>query len=179
MSSVQSWRNAMHHKDANRDRVWRALACLVALALSGCGKGPDSDGTKEAKPGDAGVAIGGQKAPEPVVTVDDKVREPATVEEAARLLDLRSFPLMEGAELMGRPSLGALSYSAKGEPKQALQFQRQHLTERGWKELPDVRNEKTYSQSNFTRDGFVIWVSVYEMSDKAGWVDVSMSNSGN
>src|SRR6478672_1947092 len=65
-----------------------------------------------------------------------KAEEPATVEEAAKVLDLRTFPRMDGAQESSLQSLGMLMYSAKGTPKEAFEFQRQELAKRGFKELP-------------------------------------------
>ena len=153
--------------------------CLLAVASTGCGRAPDAAQTQNgsdpgAKPSGAQVVTAAQ-----VVTIDDTPREPATVEEAARLLDLRTFPTLEDPKFIGKPTLGRLSYEAKAETKAALEFQRKHLTERGWKELPDSQFKPEYAQSNFTRDGFVVMVSVFETSDKPGTVNVSFQNYGN
>jgi hypothetical protein len=150
---------------------------LLAVGTTGCGRAPDAAQTQDgsepgAKPSAAQVVTA-------AVTIDDTPREPATVEEAARLLDLRTFPVLDDPKFIGKPTLGRLSYDAKGETKAALDFQRKHLTERGWKELPDSQFKDAYAQSNFTRDGFVVMVSVYETSDKPGTVNVSFQNYGN
>src|SRR5687768_5605417 len=72
-------------------------------------------------------------APEAVAQRPGK--EPATVGEAARVLDLRTFPLLEGATVHMR-SLGILVYVGKGSPQEAFDFQRRELTKRGFQELP-------------------------------------------
>ena len=68
---------------------------------------------------------------------DDAVRIPATVEEAAKALDLNQFPLLPGTPAPGGRSMAQLSYEGPGEVKSGYEFQRKNLVERGWKELPD------------------------------------------
>src|SRR5262245_582766 len=60
-----------------------------------------------------------------------KPAEPATVEDAMRILDLRTFPLIDGGKVTFR-SLGMLMYSAQVTPKEAFEFQRRELTNRGF-----------------------------------------------
>ena len=67
---------------------------------------------------------------------NEKLAEPATPEEAAKVLDLRTIPIMVGAKVSSQRSLGMLMYSAKATPKAAFEFQRQMLLKRGFKELP-------------------------------------------
>jgi hypothetical protein len=166
----------------------RLLALLgawaILLGLGGCGgkpsdaNAPPANGPTGGPPTSQPVTAADTSASRPV-TVDETPREPATVEEAARLLDLRTIPLLEGPEFIGKPTLGRLSYTAKSDTKTALEFQRKQLTERGWKELPDSQLKAEYALSNFTRDGFVVMVSVSEMSDKPGSVYLSLFNYGN
>ena len=117
------------------------------------------------------------------VTVDETSREPATVEAAARVLDLRKFPVMEGARVTGdMRTLGMLMYEAQGEAKTAFEFQRKQLQERGWKELPGAYLDATNASAKFTRDGFLIAVSTYDTSSdpkKVGWASVTLVNHGN
>src|SRR5690348_6400894 len=87
-----------------------ALACL-----SGCGaKQGSADNTAES----------------------DAAKTPATVEEAARVLDLATFPLMDGAKSAQSRHVANLSYVAPGDGKKALDFRRNAFVERGWKQLP-------------------------------------------
>ncbi len=159
-------------------------ACVLLFGSGGCGgkmsdaNAPTSNGPGGGTPANQPVKFDDASASQ-AVKVDDTPREPASVEEAARLLDLRTFPLLEGPELIGKPTLGRLSYTAKGDTKTVMEFQRKPLTERGWKELPDSQLKAEYALSNFTRDGFVVMVSVSEMSDKPGSVYVSLFNYGN
>jgi len=69
-------------------------------------------------------------------TSADAIKTPATVEQAARVLDLSTFPLMEGARSAESRHVANLSYVAPGDPKKALEFQRKAFVAQGWKELP-------------------------------------------
>jgi hypothetical protein len=139
----------------------------LTMLLAGCGKAPDP-----AKSAPAAAAEG------QAVMVDETPREPASVEETARLLDLRKFPTLAEPKFMGRPTLGGLSYEAKGDIKAAYEFQRKNLTDQGWKELPDKQAEAEYAQGFFTRDGFLVFVSVSKTGNM-GLVYVSLFNHGN
>ena len=110
---------------------------------------------------------------EPAVTVDETPREPATVEQAIKLLDLRKFPVMAGAEVPDeRRQVGLLLYQRSGELAEAFEFQRKHLKELGWKELPGGQSvESGNPRAIFTQDGFIVSMS-------AGTF-VSIQNHGN
>ncbi len=56
-------------------------------------------------------------------TSADAIKTPATVEQAARILDLSTFPLMDGAKPPGRATMANLSYVAPGDLKKAFEFQ--------------------------------------------------------
>jgi hypothetical protein len=164
MNTTGTYRNRM---------PWLALLAAwgMVLGLGGCSQAP------EVGKGPTGPSAG-TPGSQPV-TIDDTPRAPATVEEAARLLDLRTFPVLEDPKFSGKPTLGGLTYKAKGDTKTALEFQRKHLTERGWKELPDSRFKPEYAQSHFTHDGFIVSVSVSQSDKEPGTVDVSLHNYGN
>ncbi|MFO0947924.1 MAG: hypothetical protein U1D30_18710 [Planctomycetota bacterium] len=111
-----------------------------------------------------------------------KSNEPATAEAAARVLDLRKFPVMDGAKISGHRSLGMLTYDAKGTPKQAFEFQRKELTKLGFKEMPGGYSDENNNSGHFTKDKFVIAVSStpsYNEPNQAGWSSVSIFNRGN
>lgn len=117
------------------------------------------------------------------VAVDQTPREPATVAEAAKLLDLRTLPLLEGADVPGgRTQLGSLYYSAKAELPDAFAFHRQQLKELDWQELPGSRLGGANPRAVFTQAGFVVALSASEVSyppEKEGFVSVSINNHGN
>lgn len=135
----------------------------------------------------AGVSLGASAAIDPsilrttVVAAEDSAKEAATIEEAAKVLDLRTLPLPEGAVVtMGR-HLGTVSYEVPADFKKAFQFQQQQLAKLGWKELPGSVNQATYSSATFQKSGFVVSVMCYPKSDpdKKGMTDVFIYNYGN
>ncbi len=123
-------------------------------------------------------------SPEPdEVSVDETPREPATVAEATRLLDLRTLPLLEGAEVPGgRTRVGSLGYHVKAELQEAFAFHFGQLKESGWRELPDSRLDGQNPLAFLTQKGFVVTLSAIEITwqpDKKGFVMVSINNHGN
>src|SRR5215467_8446372 len=117
-------------------------AIIVALALGflfGCG-------AKNGAPNDT--------------TSDSATRTPATVEQAAKVLDLSTFPQMDGAKSAESRHVANLSYVAPGDAKKALEFNRKAFGEKGWKELPNSSITDDSASAMFARDGFVIALSV-------------------
>ncbi|MFO1002779.1 MAG: hypothetical protein U0936_20815 [Planctomycetaceae bacterium] len=70
----------------------------------------------------------------------------ATVEAAAKVLDLRTFALPDGVEMLGEQSLGTLAYGTSADPKAAYEFQKKQLAKLGWKELPGAMTDATLRQ---------------------------------
>src|SRR5438045_9653790 len=70
-------------------------------------------------------------------TSADAIKTPATVEQAAKILDLSTFPLMDGAKPLELPQVANLFYLATGDVKTAFEFNRKALLAQGWKELPN------------------------------------------
>jgi hypothetical protein len=83
----------------------------------------------------------------------------ATVEAAAKVLDLRTLGTPEGAELQGEQHVGAMSYGTSADPTAAYKFQKQQLTKLGWKELPGAMTEAAYASGMFSKDGYSLSVS--------------------
>jgi hypothetical protein len=107
-------------------------------------------------------------------------RKPATVEEAAQVLDLETFPLLDGADEPGERRMASLFYQAKGEVRKAYDFQKQALVAKGWKELPDPYVTDESASGTFTKDGFVTSVSVSPGdARKPGTVQVMIAQHGN
>ena len=71
-----------------------------------------------------------------LIAAEDLAKSAATVEEVAKVLDMRTLALPEGAVSDGVRQLGALNYSVKGDLKSAFKYQQQQFTKSGWKELP-------------------------------------------
>ena len=110
-------------------------------------------------------------------TSADAIKTPATVEQAARVLDLSTFPLMDGAKSAESRHVANLSYVAPGDPKKALEFQRKAFGAQGWKELPNSTISDQSASAMFARDGFVVSLSVIPF--EATGVAVRMQNLGN
>ena len=132
-----------------------AVACTVAF-LFGCGaKNQAADDTTSA----------------------DAIKTPATVEQAARVLDLSTFPLMDGAKSAESRHVANLFYVAPGDVKTAFEFNRKALLAQGWKELPNSSVTDHSASAMFSRSGFVIFVSVTPTGD--GTQQVRLQNQGN
>jgi hypothetical protein len=132
------------------------LACALGC-LCGCGqKNRASDDTTSA----------------------DAIKTPATVEEAAQVLDLSTFPLINGAEPPGSRQVANLSYLATDDVKKAFEFNRKAFLEQGWKELPNSSVTEQSAGAMFSRNGFVVFLSVSPSGDP-GKLYVRLLNQGN
>ena len=107
----------------------------------------------------------------------DAIKTPATVEQAARVLDLSTFPLMDGAKSAESRHVANLSYVAPGDPKKALEFHRKAFGAQDWKELPNSTISDESASAMFSRDGFVVSLSVIPF--EATGVAVRLQNLGN
>ena len=107
----------------------------------------------------------------------DAIKTPATVEQAARVLDLSTFPLMDGAKPLESPRVANLFYLATGDVKTAFEFNRKALLAQGWKELPNTSVTEQSASATFSRNGFVVFVSVTPSGD--GSLQVRLQNQGN
>lgn len=108
----------------------------------------------------------------------EKPGEPATVEAAAKVLDLRTIALPEGAKVGSNRTLGMLMYEAKAKPKAAVEFHRKDLLKRGFKELPDGYTSETTVAVNFSKDGYLVRASASGSPDGGG-TSVTLVNDGN
>src|SRR5690242_18896972 len=107
----------------------------------------------------------------------DTIKTPATVEQAARVLDLSTFPLMDGAKNAELRHVANLSYVASGDGKKALDFHRRAFLERGWKELPGSYVTDQSASAMFARNGFVVALSVIPFEETG--LSVKLQNLGN
>jgi hypothetical protein len=110
-------------------------------------------------------------------TSGDAIKTPATVEQAAKILDLSTFPLMDGARSSESRHVANLSYVAPGGPKKALEFHRKAFSGQGWKELPNSFVSDQSAGAMFARDGFVVSLSVIPFEEND--VSVRLQNLGN
>lgn len=105
---------------------------------------------------------------------------PASVEEAAKVLDLATFPLMDESEAPAVRRTASLAYEAKGDVPKAFEFQKQALAERGWKEIAGSFSSDQSASGTFARDGFRASVSVFRGdSRKPGTVRIAINGHGN
>jgi hypothetical protein len=120
---------------------------------------------------------GAKKGEAENTTSADAIKTPATVEQAAQILDLSTFPLMDGAKPPESRQLATLFYVATGDVKAAFEFNRKALLAKGWKELPNTSVTEQSASGMFSRNGFVVFVSVIPNGD--GSVQVRLQNQGN
>ena len=125
-------------------------------------------------------ACGPKKAANDNTTSDGPIQKPATVEQAAQLLDLSTFPLMDGATPPGSRQVAHLSYVATGDVKTGFEFHRKALVGQGWKELPNTSVTEQSAGATFSRSGFVVSLAVYPTPNRqTGGVSVTLQNRGN
>lgn len=105
----------------------------------------------------------------------------ATVEQAAKVIDLSTLPLAEGAKDAFGRHVGMVSYEVASDSKTAFQFHQKQLTKLGWKELPGATSQAQYLSANFQKEGFTLTVSSYAGSDptQPKSAMVSITNLGN
>jgi hypothetical protein len=111
-------------------------------------------------------------------TSADAIKTPATVEQAAKVLDLSKFPLVDGAKPLESPQVANLFYLAPGDVKTAFEFNRKALIAQGWKELPNSSVTDQSASAMFSRSGFVVFVTVTPHGEP-GSVQVRLLNQGN
>ncbi len=106
---------------------------------------------------------------------------PATVAEAAKAIDLETFPLMPGGASNSPRRLANLDYKTRSDARAAFAFQKKTLEERGWKELAGGYLTDQFCSGTFGKDGFTVSVSTGPASgpDGAGLVDIRLASHGN
>jgi hypothetical protein len=109
---------------------------------------------------------------------DEPIQEPATAEQAARILDLSTVPLVDGAKPPWPRRVAGLSYAATSEVKNAFEFHRKTLTSQGWKELTGSSVTAQSASATFSKAGFTLSLSVYP-NGQTGIVLISLQNHGN
>ncbi len=135
----------------------KVLVACALVCLSGCG--PKKSGADN-------------------TTSDGPVQKPATVEQATQVLDLSTFPLMDGAKPERARQVANLTYAATGNVKAGFDFHRKALNAQGWKELPNSSVTEQSASAMFARGGFILSLSVFS-SGKNGDLSVMLQNLGN
>jgi hypothetical protein len=127
---------------ACRTRSRRILFVLaLALTLPGCEKSDTSD--KSGAP-----------------------PTPASLKEVLGVIDLRTFPVMEGAINIHKSPVGthfSIPQADKGKVVQAVEFYRANLAEAGWKPATDPKLWKVYeegAQLVFVKQDFMLYASI-------------------
>ena len=143
-----------------RVALWQGLTICALFALVGCGP---KKGSAENPGGDDKSAA---------------KTTPATVQEAAQVLDLSALPLMEGAQAPGSRQVANLSYIASSDVKTAFEFHRKALLAQQWKELPGSSITEQSATASFGNSGFIIFLSV-RPHGPAGRSAVMLQNQGN
>lgn len=169
-----------------REFRMRVAPILVLSSLAGCGGGNTAPPKNDADL--AAVAKAEPKAPPPT-TADPAVAPaepaapppapaepaapaapvpaappapvlPATAAEAAEVLDLRKFPLLEGAADPGMRTLAQLHYEAPGKVREAFASQVKELATRGWTIEPNGYVSDESASGTFRKDGFTLSLSI-------------------
>ena len=84
---------------------------------------------------------------------------------------------MDGAKPPESRQVANLFYVAPGDAKKALEFHRKAFSAQGWKELPNSSVSDQSASAMFSRDGFVVSLSVIPY--EATGVSVRLQNLGN
>lgn len=116
-----------------------------------------------------------------VIAAEDLVKDAATVDDVAKVLDLRTLPVMDGAKLSDSRQLGTLTYEIEVDLKKSFEFHQKQFLKLGWKEMPGSRSEVTYCTANFQKSNFVVTVMSYDgaMPDKPKSSRIFINNLGN
>jgi hypothetical protein len=120
---------------------------------------------------------GAKKGTAEETTSADAIKTPATVEEAAKVLDLSTFPVPHGAKPLQSPQVANLFYLATGDVKTPFEFNRKALLAQGWKELPNSSVTDQYASASFSRNGFIVDLSITPTGDRTQ--QVRLLNMGN
>jgi len=103
---------------------------------------------------------------------------PATVAQAAAVLDLSQFPLLNEAEEVRQRHVAGLFYNSQSSVPEAFDFQRKQLLERKFVELPATSVSDQTASGGFAREGFRVSVTVFP-AGKPGESSVTITNHGN
>lgn len=104
-------------------------------------------------------------------------KTPVTVEQAATVLDLSKFPIVEGAKPPWPRGVASLSYEAPGNVKTVFEFQRKNILSLGSKELPNSSVTAQAASAMFLKKGFLISVSVFP--HETNRISIFIQNHGN
>lgn len=101
----------------------------------------------------------------------------ATIEEAAKVLDLRTLELPAAAEPSDDKQLSSMTYNTAEDPKTAYKFHQTQLVKSGWKELPGTSLDAAYAAGSFQKSGYTLSITTTMISE--GKTMVALNNHGN
>jgi len=128
-----------------------ALGLFLVLGLASCNRGND----------------------------DAFLKDPATVEQAASVIDLSQLPLLEGADESPSRTVASLTYQLqKGDVESVFASYRKELAKQGWKESSrDTSVTPQSATTSLRKKGFVLSLSVFVASPPK--INVSIIDHGN
>ncbi len=118
-----------------------------------------------------GVPVFGQDA-------RDKAPSPATARQAAAVLDLSTFPMVDPDGEPNARVIASQNYSAKGKLLDVARKVRAQLLAAGFRELDGASFAEPYANATYQRAGFLVSLSV-SPGNKPDVVSVSLKNHGN
>lgn len=108
-----------------------------------------------------------------------ELREPVSLAEAVKAIDMREAPRLDGAQVMIQ-EVGQLHYSAPVEIGEAAEFYQAELSRRDWIEQTESTYiEAEYAQLSFTKNDFYLSLSILPNYQDESLVDVTLQNHGN
>lgn len=145
----------MHNLSAmsNQRKIYgSALSLCFVFALGSCNRGGDDDAF---------------------------LKDPATVDQAAGVLDLSQLPVLEGADENANRTVANLTYQLKkGDVESAFESYRKDLAKQGWKESSrDTSMTPQSASTSLRKKGFVVSLSVFSASPPK--INVSIVDHGN
>ena len=110
---------------------------------------------------------------------DAFLKDPATAEQAAGVLDLSQLPLLEGADENPTRTVASLTYQLdKGDVMAVFGSYQKELTKQGWKESSrDTSVTPQAATTSLRKKGFVVSLSVFSASPPK--INVSIVDHGN
>jgi hypothetical protein len=103
---------------------------------------------------------------------------PASVDEAAKVLDLRTIGLFDGAEEPANRTIANLFYQAQTSVEKGFRFHEDALKKAGWKAAADAYVSEQMASGTYEREGYKLSLSVMPGSD-TGMVTITLNNHGN
>lgn len=111
-------------------------------------------------------------------TRPEKPATAATVQQAASVIDLSKFPLVDGAEEPNTRVIAGQGYTAQGNLVDVARSLQKKLSADGWKELDGAQFIDGYASAFYQKQGFLLSLSVMPGA-KPGSVSVNLKNHGN